>query len=78
MIPPKTAIYFTLNFARVLSLIALSLTFASTILVMVNDIQAVNQLAAANSSSNSDVSSDNSTFANPTMIACGYIAYVPT
>ena len=72
MIPPKTAIYITLNAARVLSLIALCLTFSSTILVMVDDIKAVNQLAATNSQQ----SASGNTTDTSSMLDCGYVAYV--
>jgi len=54
-----------LNGVRVLSLISLILVFTSTILVMVNNIKAVNRFEA-----------NKGTDTNSTMVDCDYIEYV--
>lgn len=64
MAPVKTYIFFGLNAARVLSIVSLLLVFASSIFVMVNDIEAVNSYESA-SQSNSTASVD--------LASCDYI-----
>lgn len=49
---PHTDIFFALNAVRVLSIVSLLLVFASSILVMVTDIEAVNAYDSAKQSSN--------------------------
>ncbi|KAH7889494.1 hypothetical protein F5I97DRAFT_538748 [Phlebopus sp. FC_14] len=48
----RTYIFFALNVVRVLSIVSLLLVFASSIFVMVNDIEAVNSFDAAKQSGN--------------------------
>ncbi|KAL4077183.1 hypothetical protein V8B97DRAFT_2080654 [Scleroderma yunnanense] len=52
MAPIKSYIFFALNAVRVLSIVSLLLVFASSIFVMVKDIEAVNSFEAAKQSSN--------------------------
>ncbi|KAF8136668.1 hypothetical protein EV363DRAFT_1447025 [Boletus edulis] len=52
MAPIRTYIFFTLNAVRVLSIVSLLLVFASSILVIVNDVEAVNEYDSAKQSSN--------------------------
>jgi hypothetical protein len=52
MAPIRTYIFYGLNVVRVLSIVSLLLVFASSILVMVTDIEAVNAYDSANQSSN--------------------------
>lgn len=47
MLPPRAYIFFGLNAVRVLSIIAMILVFASSIFVLVNDVQAVNRSIAS-------------------------------
>ncbi|KIM62037.1 hypothetical protein SCLCIDRAFT_1215375 [Scleroderma citrinum Foug A] len=53
MAPVKTYIFFGLNAVRALSIISLLLVFASSIFVMVKDIEAVNSYEATKQSNNS-------------------------
>ncbi|KAG8217787.1 hypothetical protein J3R82DRAFT_5949 [Butyriboletus roseoflavus] len=53
MAPIRTYIFFGLNVVRVLSIVSLLLVFASSILVMVTDIEAVNAYDSAKQSGNS-------------------------
>ncbi|PPQ86927.1 hypothetical protein CVT25_009813 [Psilocybe cyanescens] len=62
MLPPRAMFFMGLNAVRVLSLVSLILVFASTILVMVTNIKAVNAFQANKGSDNS------------TMLDCDYIA----
>ncbi|KAF8844554.1 hypothetical protein BDN67DRAFT_943348 [Paxillus ammoniavirescens] len=64
MAPIRTYIFFTLNAVRVLSIVSLLLVFASSILVMVKDIEAVNEFEAANQSGNTT---------NVDLVNCDYI-----
>ncbi|KAI9571260.1 hypothetical protein HD554DRAFT_2320798 [Boletus coccyginus] len=65
MAPVRTYIFFGLNAVRVLSIVSLLLVFASSILVMVTDIEAVNAYDAAKQSSN--------TTTNEALVDCEYI-----
>ena len=67
--PCLPVIFVGLNIVRVLSVIALILVFASNIVIMVHDVQAVNKFI-------SEVKhSDNSTLAQH-MLACDYVEFV--
>ncbi|KAG2151066.1 uncharacterized protein EDB93DRAFT_1140812 [Suillus bovinus] len=55
MLPPKAYIFISLNTVRVLSIIALLLVFSSSIMVMVDDIEAVNVFVDGGSNSNSTI-----------------------
>ncbi|KAI6028588.1 hypothetical protein F5J12DRAFT_806361 [Pisolithus orientalis] len=55
MAPVKTYIFFALNAARVLSIVSLLLVFASSIFVMVTDIEAVNSYESKQSSNTTNV-----------------------
>ncbi|KAI0647571.1 hypothetical protein C8Q79DRAFT_635898 [Trametes meyenii] len=48
MMPPRAYIFIGLNGVRILSIIAMLLVFASSILVLVNDVEAVNRSMKAN------------------------------
>ncbi|KII90114.1 hypothetical protein PLICRDRAFT_40314 [Plicaturopsis crispa FD-325 SS-3] len=65
MLPPRAYVFIGLNGVRVLSIIALLLVFASSIVTMVHDVEAVNRFVAAGKV-------DNSTDTNA-MIDCDYI-----
>ncbi|EPQ57960.1 hypothetical protein GLOTRDRAFT_136775 [Gloeophyllum trabeum ATCC 11539] len=65
MLPARAYVFMGLNAVRVLSLIALTLVFSSSIVVMVHDVQAVNHFLSASSAS------DNSTV--NAMEDCDYI-----
>ncbi|KII88164.1 hypothetical protein PLICRDRAFT_41302 [Plicaturopsis crispa FD-325 SS-3] len=66
MMPPRAYVFLGLNGVRILSLIALTLVFASSIFVLVTDIQAVNHFEAAKQSG-TNATDDSS------MIDCDYI-----
>jgi len=64
MLPPRAYTFIGLNVVRILSIIALTLVFASNIVTLVNDIKAVNQYVASGhqvGSSGFDSSGSNST-----------------
>lgn len=65
MLPAKAYVFISLNAARTLSIIALLLVFSSSILVMVDDIEAVN--AFVNGGSNSNSTSDYAYIPNSTV-----------
>jgi len=65
MLPPRGYIFIGLNIARVLSIIACLLVFASSFVTLVHDVQAVNGLLAAEKA--------NSTIAQ-SLLDCDYIA----
>ncbi|KAI0920564.1 hypothetical protein AcW1_002267 [Taiwanofungus camphoratus] len=71
MAPPRAYIFIGLNAARALSIIALLLLFASSIVTLVQDIKAVNAFIAAGKAD--PVSSDNST----DVIDCSELEYIP-
>lgn len=67
MLPAKAYVFISLNAVRVISIIALLLVFSSSILVMVDDIEAVNVFTNGGSNSNSTINSayiQNSTVPN--------------
>ncbi|KAJ8582407.1 hypothetical protein M405DRAFT_937804 [Rhizopogon salebrosus TDB-379] len=67
MLPAKAYVFISLNVVRALSIIALLLVFSSSILVMVDDIEAVNVFVGGGSNSNSTSNHDyidNSTVPN--------------
>jgi len=67
MLPAKAYVFIGLNAVRTLSIIALLLVFSSSILVMVDDIEAVNAFVDGGSNSSSTINSDyiqNSTVPN--------------
>ncbi|KAF8559860.1 hypothetical protein OG21DRAFT_1503083 [Imleria badia] len=66
MAPIRTYIFFGLNAVRVLSIVSLLLVFASSILVIVTDIEAVNAYQSAKQTSNT-------TSANEAFVDCEYI-----
>ncbi|KAJ4481127.1 hypothetical protein J3R30DRAFT_3464524 [Lentinula aciculospora] len=68
MLPPRAYFFIGLNIIRALSIIALILVFASNIVTLVHDIEAVNQFIAAKAT---DASSSNSTITD--MLNCDYI-----
>jgi hypothetical protein len=53
MLPPRAYTFIGLNIIRVLSIIALILVFSSSLVVMVNDIKAVNRYVTAEGGANS-------------------------
>jgi hypothetical protein len=55
MLPAKAYVFISLNAIRALSIIALLLVFSSSILVMVDDIEAVNAFVNGGSNSNSTI-----------------------
>ncbi|KAH9976793.1 hypothetical protein BGW80DRAFT_1436106 [Lactifluus volemus] len=65
MLPPRAYVFIGLNLIRILSIIACLLVFSSSIVTMVEDVEAVNNFLATERS--------NSTFA-ASMIDCDYIA----
>lgn len=65
MLPTRGYIFIGLNIVRVISIIALILVFASSILVMVDDIRAVNAFMAAAQASGSSVATQ--------LVDCDYI-----
>jgi len=69
MLPPRAYFFIGLNIIRALSIIALILVFASNIVTLVHDVEAVNRFMAAKADSSS--SSSNSTITN--MLNCDYI-----
>ncbi|KAI0255540.1 hypothetical protein BJV78DRAFT_1119539 [Lactifluus subvellereus] len=64
MLPPRAYVFIGLNLVRILSIIACLLVFASSIVIMVHDVEAVNNFLAAEKS--------NSTIA-ASMLDCDYI-----
>ncbi|KAG1787252.1 uncharacterized protein HD556DRAFT_1409961 [Suillus plorans] len=58
MLPAKAYVFIGLNAVRTLSIIALLLVFSSSILVMVDDIEAVNASVDGGSNSSSTINSD--------------------
>jgi len=75
MMPPRAYIFLGLNAVRALSMVALILVFASSILVMVQDIKAYNNFISAKQATSSvDPTSGNvtSTF-DTSMLDCDYI-----
>ncbi|OJA20572.1 hypothetical protein AZE42_09767 [Rhizopogon vesiculosus] len=67
MLPAKAYVFISLNAVRALSIIALLLVFSSSILVMVDDVEAVNVFVSGGSNSNSTSNYDyinNSTIPN--------------
>ncbi|KAH7872601.1 uncharacterized protein C8R40DRAFT_474720 [Lentinula edodes] len=71
MLPPRAYFFIGLNIIRVLSIVALVLVFASNIVTLVHDVEAVNRFMAAKGS---DVSASNSTITD--MLNCDYIECV--
>ncbi|KAJ3715738.1 hypothetical protein FB446DRAFT_741211 [Lentinula raphanica] len=69
MLPPRAYFFIGLNIIRTLSIIALILVFASNIVTLVHDVEAVNAFMAAKGDSSS--SSSNSTLTD--MLNCDYI-----
>ncbi|KAN0141895.1 hypothetical protein V8E53_000357 [Lactarius tabidus] len=67
MLPPRAYVFIGLNGVRVLSIIACLLVFSSSIVTMVDDVEAVNNFIAAGRS--------NSTSAATVQINCDYVAY---
>ncbi|EJD05198.1 uncharacterized protein FOMMEDRAFT_58262, partial [Fomitiporia mediterranea MF3/22] len=67
MLPPRAYIFIGLNVIRVLSIIGLILVFSSSILVMVDDIKAVNRFVSA-----AQTTGSNSTVTD-SMLDCDYI-----
>ena len=57
-----------LNAVRALSIIALTLVFASSILTLVHDVEGVNRFIAAGKQNNADISKSNNT-----LVDCDYI-----
>jgi len=74
MVSPKGAVFISLNIVRFLSIVGLLLVFASSILVMVDDIKAVNHFMAegGNSALQSAAAAGNTTDAE--FVDCDYIA----
>jgi len=70
MMPPRAYTFIGLNIVRTLSIIALLLVFASNIVTLVHDIQAVNRFLAAGKA-NTDPTGANSTLID--MSDCDYI-----
>ncbi|KAJ3986048.1 hypothetical protein F5890DRAFT_1506524 [Lentinula detonsa] len=68
MLPPRAYFFIGLNVIRALSIIALILVFASNIVTLVHDVEAVNRFMAAKGT---DSSSGNSTITD--MLNCDYI-----
>ncbi|KAF5392048.1 hypothetical protein D9757_003272 [Collybiopsis confluens] len=71
MLPPRAYFFIGLNIVRTLSIIALILVFASNIVTLVHDVEAVNRFMAAKGSSSDVSSSGNSTLTD--MLDCDYI-----
>jgi len=61
MLPPRAFLFIFLNAVRTLSIVALLLVFASSIVTMVHDVEAVNHFIAAGKVSTSVLTSSNST-----------------
>ncbi|KIK64925.1 hypothetical protein GYMLUDRAFT_39329 [Collybiopsis luxurians FD-317 M1] len=70
MLPPRAYLFIGLNIIRSLSIIALILVFASNIVTLVHDVEAVNRFMAAKGSSDAS-SGSNSTLTQ--MLDCDYI-----
>lgn len=70
MLPPRAYIFLGLNAVRILSIVACLLVFASNIVTLVHDVEAVNHFVPSNSTSNS---SNNSTLTNSSMRGMDYI-----
>ena len=66
--PRPPDIFIGLNIVRVLSIIACLLVFSSSLVTMVHDVEAVNNLIATEKS--------NATLA-ASLLDCDYVAYVP-
>lgn len=75
----KPDTFIGLNGVRILSIIALILVFASNIVTLVHDIEAVNRFVAADTSgSNSTVTASSGPNSTADMIDMDYIMYVFT
>jgi len=68
MLPLRAYTFIGLNAIRVLSIIALILVFASSIVTLVHDIEGVNRFIAAGKQNNTNISSSNNT-----LVDCDYI-----
>ncbi|KAG6820321.1 hypothetical protein H0H93_002170 [Arthromyces matolae] len=74
MLPPRAYVFIGLNGVRILSVIALVLVFASNIVTLVNDIEAVNHfVVAGKSGSNSTIVSSDGTNSTLSMMDMDYI-----
>lgn len=58
VLPPRGYIFIGLNVVRILGIIAMLLVFASNVVTLAHDIQAVNRFLASNSTSTTPVDSD--------------------
>jgi len=65
MLPPRAYVFIGLNGVRILSIIALLLVFASNIVTLVNDVQAVNRFMAQGKIAATDSDTTNSTLTDP-------------
>ncbi|KAG6911083.1 hypothetical protein DXG01_004598 [Tephrocybe rancida] len=68
MLPPRAYTFIGLNGVRLLSIIALTLVFASNIVTLVNDIQAVNRFAAADKTALNSTSDGTTLDSNTTLL----------